>query len=135
MADTNQSMNEPPGRPGRGVLDPGSLAELRSLDPGGQGRLVERVLATYQTSMARLVEQMTRVRQDSDWDQVARVAHTLKSSSASVGALSLSSLCAEIERHLRQGDTAAAVPLLGRFDDEAARVAEAVRAMLGAGGA
>jgi len=34
---------------------------------------------------------------------VAGIAHTLKSSSASVGALALSARCAEIERRLREG--------------------------------
>ena len=42
------------------------------------------------------------------------VAHTLKSSSASVGALALSALCAEVERELRDGDDDAPGGTAGR---------------------
>lgn len=112
------------------VLAPASLADLRALDPGGQARLVHRVLTTYQGSLGRLVEQLTAARAASAWDQVSRVAHTLKSSSASVGALALSSLCAEIERAVRENDTAQAQAGLVRFDDEVVRVGQAVATAL-----
>jgi HPt (histidine-containing phosphotransfer) domain-containing protein len=102
------------------------MAELRALDPDGKAQLVKRVLATYQVSLAKLVEQLRAARADGAWDQVARVAHTLKSSSASIGALALSSLCADIERLLRAGDSAAAVPLLEQFQAEVRRVDAAV---------
>jgi HPt (histidine-containing phosphotransfer) domain-containing protein len=50
----------------------------------------------------------------------------LKSSSASIGALTLSALCADIERLLRAGDSAAAMPLLELFHAEVVRVDAAV---------
>jgi HPt (histidine-containing phosphotransfer) domain-containing protein len=114
------------------VLDAACLAELRALDPGGKAQLLKRVLATYQTSLVRLVDQLRQARAEAGWDQVSRVAHTLKSSSASIGALSLAGLCADIERLLRSGDRDGAGPLLDRFGDEAARVAVAVRHELAA---
>jgi HPt (histidine-containing phosphotransfer) domain-containing protein len=61
---------------------------------------------------------------------VSSVAHTLKSSSASVGALRLSAACAEVERRLREqrpGDLQADVEKLMREGESAL---EAVRAML-----
>ena len=112
------------------MLDAAAMAELRALDPDGKAQLVKRVLATYQGSLARLVEQLGQARADNAWDQVSRVAHTLKSSSASIGALDLSAVCADIERMLRAGDNAAAIPLLDRFHKEVGRVELAVKAML-----
>jgi HPt (histidine-containing phosphotransfer) domain-containing protein len=109
------------------VLDAACLAELRALDPDGAAQLVQRVLATYQASLARLVDQLRQARSESAWEQVSRVAHTLKSSSASIGALALAGVCADIERLLRAGDSEGAVPLLDRFGTEAARVEIAVR--------
>ena len=120
---------------GASVLDPGKLAELRSLDPNGQASLVPRVLATYQTSLARLVDQLHAARAAAHWDDVARAAHTLKSSSGSIGALAFSSLCAEIERVTRAGDLLCAQRLLARFPAEHARVVDAVAAALAAEGA
>ena len=108
------------------VLDPDKLGELRALDPDGQANLVSRVLTTYQTSLAKLVEQLRVAHAEQAWDQVSRVAHTLKSSSASIGALALSALCADIERLLRAGDNAGAAALLDRFHAEVARVDVAV---------
>jgi HPt (histidine-containing phosphotransfer) domain-containing protein len=100
---------------------------LRSLDPDGQAQLVKRVLATYQTSLVRLVDQLRQARAEAGWEQVSRVAHTLKSSSASIGALAFAGVCADIERLLRAGDRDGAAPLLDRFDVEASLVAVAVR--------
>lgn len=108
------------------VLAEASLADLRALDPDGQARLVHRVLGTYQCSLGRLTGQLAEARSAGAWDQVSRVAHTLKSSSASIGALALSRLCAEIEGHVRAGDPAAAAASLQRFDAEVARVSAAV---------
>ena len=124
MVDLNNSGIE--GTATRPVLDAACMAELRALDPDGKAQLVKRVLATYQASLAKLVGQLREARADGTWDQVSRVAHTLKSSSASIGALALSTLCAEIERLLRAGDSAGADALLDRFHAEVARVEIAV---------
>lgn len=124
MVDLNNSESE--GVPTRPVLDAACMAELRALDPDGTAQLVKRVLATYQASLAKLVEQLRVAHADNAWDQVSRVAHTLKSSSASIGALALSALCADIERLLRAGDNAAAGALLAPFHAEVRRVDAAV---------
>lgn len=124
MVDLNNSEIE--GAAARPVLDAACMAELRALDPDGKAQLVKRVLVTYQNSLAKLVDQLRVARADEAWDQVSRVAHTLKSSSASIGALALSRLCGEIERLLRAGDNAGAQDLLEGFHAEAARVEVAV---------
>jgi HPt (histidine-containing phosphotransfer) domain-containing protein len=128
MVDLNKSGIE--GAAGKPVLDAACMAELRALDPDGKAQLVKRVLATYQASLAKLVAQLQVARADGAWDQVSRVAHTLKSSSASIGALALSALCADIERLLRAGDSAAALALIDQFQAEVLRVDEAVRQTL-----
>lgn len=86
-----------------GVLDAEALARLRDLDPGGKAGLLARVLATYTQSLQRLLGQLQAGRDEGDTQAQRHVAHTLKSSSASVGALALSALCAEVERRLRDG--------------------------------
>ena len=124
MVDLNNSGIE--GTATKPVLDAACMAELRALDPDGKAQLVKRVLATYQASLAKLVGQLQLARAEGAWDQVSRVAHTLKSSSASIGALALSGLCADIERLLRAGDSASALPLLEKFQAEVAHVDDAV---------
>ncbi len=124
MVDLNNSGIE--GTATKPVLDAACMAELRALDPDGKAQLVKRVLATYQASLAKLVGQLQVARAENAWDQVSRVAHTLKSSSASIGALTLSALCADIERLLRAGDSASASTLLDPFHAEVRRVDAAV---------
>ena len=123
MGDLNNPGFEGAAKP---VLDAASMAELRSLDPDGKAQLVKRVLVTYQASLAKLVDQLRDARAGGAWEQVGRVAHTLKSSSASIGALGLSALCADIERLIRGGDTAGAEPLIEQFHAEVQRVDAAV---------
>ena len=97
------------GAPAGGdVLDPAALARLRDLDPKGENQLVQRVLKAFQTSAARLAPQLEAAREAGDRTTVRLVAHTLKSSSASIGAIALSQLCGELEVKIRN-DAAADV--------------------------
>ena len=83
------------------TLDPVALARLAELDPKGESRLIERVLKAYQGSAARLMPQLEVARLAGDRATIRLVAHTLKSSSASIGALMLSQLCAQLENDIR----------------------------------
>lgn len=82
-------------------LDPEALARLTELDPKGENQLLERVLRAFQSSAARLMPQLEAARQSGDRATVRLVAHTLKSSSASIGALELSQVCAQVEGLIR----------------------------------
>lgn len=112
------------------VLDPAALATLSQLDPTGANRLMPRVLTTYRTSMARLLTQLAQARGQSDTATMRLVAHTLKSSSASVGALTLSGLCGDAERALREGQLDTVPALLDQLVAESARVDSAVLQLL-----
>ncbi len=83
------------------VLDPVALARLAELDPAGANRLLERVLQAFQTSVTRLRPKLVTGPAETDRAAIRLVTHTLKSSSASIGALRLSQLCAEIETAIR----------------------------------
>lgn len=130
-------MEPPPPAPSAarsGVeLDALALARLRELDPDGRAGVIGRVLQAFETSLSRMLAQMADDAQGRDPDLVSRLAHTLKSSSASVGALALARTCAEIENRLRGADPtdaaglAADVERLRRAGDDAL---QAVRLLL-----
>lgn len=86
-------------------LDPGAVTRLRELDPTGASGLIERVLHAFEDSVARLSPTLSQARSTGDLQTIRHVAHTLKSSSASIGALKLSQLCADIEVMARQSLT------------------------------
>ena len=100
------------GAPAAVVLDAEALGRLRELDPRGDNQLLPRVLAAFKTSIARLVPQLREASAAGDLAGVRHVAHTLKSSSASIGATRLAQICAELETMIR----------VGRVDSLGARV-------------
>ena len=95
-----------PARRGSALLDAAAVARLRELDPTGANRLLERVMQAFQASVLRLRPQAEAVRQSGDNAVLRLVAHTLKSSAASIGALHLSQLCAQIEASVRADPSA-----------------------------
>ncbi|HWP20440.1 MAG TPA: Hpt domain-containing protein [Burkholderiaceae bacterium] len=116
--------------PDPGVFDREALARLRELDPRGENRLLERLFHAFQASLDKLIPQMVDAQATGDLATIRLSAHTLKSSSASVGALRLSAACAELESAIRAG-------LPGPFDrqvetvrDEAARVQDSLKELL-----
>jgi HPt (histidine-containing phosphotransfer) domain-containing protein len=115
---------------GGAVLDPAALATLAQLDPTGANRLMQRVLTTYRSSMARLLAQLAQARAQPDPTTQRLVAHTLKSSSASVGALLLSQLCSDAEKALRDGRLDEVPGLFDQLVAESARVDAAVLQLL-----
>ncbi|KPF49478.1 hypothetical protein D621_14685 [beta proteobacterium AAP51] len=111
-------------------FDPVALERLRELDPDGRHGVMQRVMTAFETSLARMLVQLQAERSGGSAAVVSSVAHTLKSSSASVGATVLSQACADIERRLRAGEP-------GSLDDDVERLLRAgedalaaVRAML-----
>jgi HPt (histidine-containing phosphotransfer) domain-containing protein len=86
-------------------LDETALARLRELDPDGRHGVLPRVLTTFEASLARMLDQLQEQQVAADAKAVAALAHTLKSSSASVGALALAAACAQVESRMREGRT------------------------------
>ncbi len=112
------------------TLDPQALERLRELDPGGQSKLLSRVAQAFDTSVARLLPQMTTALEASDLAAIRHVAHTLKSSSASIGAVKLSQLCADIEAQSRDGRIEGLADAIAAFTTEVGAVQGALSLML-----
>ena len=129
----------PPRDPGAAVaahpagvrLDADALAKLSELDPTGANQLVRRVLSAFAASAARLMPQFDAARAGPDLTALRYVAHTLKSSSASIGALALAQTCAQIENLIRSAQTHDLAPLLDAMQAQMADVLREIDAMLG----
>ena len=111
------------------ALDKVALAKLHELDPQGRLGVVQRVLQAFETSLMRTLAQL-QAQGALDAALVSHIAHTLKSSSASVGASRLAAVCADTERHCRAGDSNALAPDVQRLLSEGGATLVAVRAML-----
>lgn len=88
------------------VLDEVALSRLHELDPDGRRGVVARVLTAYEAALLRQLEQLREHLAAPRDASLALLAHTLKSSSASVGALALARACEALEMRLRDGASA-----------------------------
>lgn len=100
------------------------------LDPAGGNDFLLRVLGTYQQSLKRQLDLLQDAARANDLEQLGRAAHTLKSASASVGAMTLASLCEVIEHRVRRGESGLD-EAVSAFVEEAGRVNAAVATLLG----
>jgi len=108
------------------ILDMRALQALRNLQRPGRPDVVVRVLEIFRRDAPRLVDEMRRGGATGDAEALRRAAHTLKSTSASIGAARLSAGCLEIERLARKGDVTAARDLV---ESAAADLGEAFEAL------
>jgi HPt (histidine-containing phosphotransfer) domain-containing protein len=134
MADAESVGGAAPStaQPVRGQLDVAAVGRLRELDPTGEGDLLRRVCNAFETSLNRLLPQLMRARDAGDAASVRLVAHTLKSSSATVGAQALSAMCIELEAQARELRLAEAEPGIDQILLEAEAVRAALRGLSGA---
>jgi HPt (histidine-containing phosphotransfer) domain-containing protein len=132
-----------PHTPALTALDPAALARLRELDPCGRHDVVAKVLRTYSKSLASARGQLTgwlpsdaglRLPDALACEAMWRLAHTLKSSSASVGASALAGRCATVERLARQPGAGGLAEAAQAMLHEVVQAQQAVAAALGPDG-
>ncbi len=109
------------------VLNAEAIRRLRELDPTGESHLLKRVFQAFETSLNRLLPQLEQARNTADAAGVRLVAHTLKSSSATIGAVQLSRVCAEVEAMAHESRLDAAAPCIEQILSEAQAVRDALR--------
>jgi signal transduction histidine kinase/DNA-binding response OmpR family regulator len=115
-AESQQGAQGPESLP---TFDPGKLESLLPSESGGDKNLAQRVVDVYLKSSSDLVSALRDAVGTGDLEKTARVAHTLKSSSAQVGAAKLSVLCEDLGARARDGSLEEAREL---FDDLSAEI-------------
>jgi CheY-like chemotaxis protein/HPt (histidine-containing phosphotransfer) domain-containing protein len=95
------------------VLDRQVLDQLSKVP-----KLLARVINLYLVESPKLVQQLKQAARASDAPEIARSAHSLKSSSANVGARMLSRYCEDIESSARRADTEEACRILAKVETE-----------------
>ncbi|MBL8497638.1 response regulator [Nitrosomonas sp. JL21] len=83
----------------RPALNPCRLDLIRSIDQSKEHRLVHKILQTYAESADGYLRQLQHAILNNDADSLYRCAHTLQSSSANIGAESLSDLLKQLEAY------------------------------------
>ena len=119
-APTNRPVTEQP------TLNLAVLDELRALQGSGPEDLLTMLVEYFLRDTPSRLASMKTAAVQKDAKALERVAHTMKSSCASLGAVPMSELCAQLERCGRNNCLEDAAPSLDRLDEEFERVARAL---------
>ncbi|KVZ19916.1 hybrid sensor histidine kinase/response regulator [Burkholderia ubonensis] len=110
------------------VIDRNALDALRALQRPGRPDVLTRIIDQFNLDAPRLIGDMQAAVAAGDAVALKIAAHTLKSSSANVGAHRLSARCREIEQFARAAEVAAAADLVAGTNAEFERAQAALLA-------
>jgi DNA-binding NarL/FixJ family response regulator/HPt (histidine-containing phosphotransfer) domain-containing protein len=117
----------PTAASGDALLDAGTWQNLREL-AGADATFLPALVAAFLSEGRRMAGGLQSAVDDADGAAVARLAHTLKSTCAQVGALALSQECARLEVQAETGNLPETRALVLRIARDFAGVADALRA-------
>jgi len=119
-------MTDPDHRP---VLDLEVVESLRALDEEGGPSLFLELIDLFVEDAAAQLRTMQGALESGDVKALERAAHTLKSSSANIGACRMSEICFELEKLGRSGTLQGAETLIASTGEAYSEVREVLSGM------
>ena len=110
-------------------IDPRALEALRELGGADEPDLLLQLIEIYLGDAPRRLAEIRTALVGGDWDTLERASHSLKSSSASIGAQLLASCCSQIEEIARQRRPDGLVELVATSESCWPAVESALRAV------
>ena len=120
-----------PARKGAGGVDLSMLDQLEALQLDGEPSVKEQVVKAYLKSGQSLLKKLKEYETVQKIGELRIAAHTMKSSSANVGALRLSELCLRLEKATMEGVVENMDTLIEAIHDEYSYVESSLRRELG----
>ena len=117
-----QEHSENTAEPTVDVLDRKALAAIGSVEEGGAPELLEVLVNSFLESTPQRMNDLEQALEHASVENVHVIAHSLKSTSAWLGAHALSALFRDLEALARAGSIEGAADLLGRAREEYSRV-------------
>ncbi len=108
------------------MIDEAVLSELKA-SLGDDDGVMKQLIDMYLTDAPKLVGNAKDALAKSDKEILARSAHSLKSTSATMGAMKVSVAAKELETLARAGNFAASAGVLSRLETELAGALDALR--------
>jgi HPt (histidine-containing phosphotransfer) domain-containing protein len=103
-ASGQPASNESLEKPADNLIDSRALDSIRSLQREGAPDILHKIIGVFLESTPNLLGELQHAIETGSGEDVYRLSHTLKSSSATVGAMQISAICREIETLARAGD-------------------------------
>ena len=96
------------------MIDEGVIATLKE-SLGDDGTVIRQLIDLYTKDSPQLLADAAAALEQRDMVALARAAHSLKSTSASMGAVTVSDIARELEQQAKQNNTAAFAGVLQRL--------------------
>ncbi len=110
------------------AIDSTALARLRKLQPPGSPDIIGELIDLFLRETPAKIAAVRQAVEQRDAAKLAKAAHSLKGSSASLGARALARVCAELETRGKTGELTAAPDLIAELEAEFERTRLALAA-------
>lgn len=100
------------------VLEQDTLTRIRALQRPGKPDVLGKIINLYLENSPGLIKTVLNSVEQGDGTALCEAAHSLKSSSANLGAVSMAAVSKKLEEMGREGRTDAAKALIGRIESE-----------------
>ena len=99
------------------LIDDVAIEAITSLQKPGKPDLFAKIVTLFEQNSPDLIESIVAAPDNGDADSARAAAHSLKSSSAYLGAVEFSGLCKRIETAARENDLARESEAIARLPD------------------
>jgi signal transduction histidine kinase/CheY-like chemotaxis protein len=103
---------------GLSPVDHNVLSALRNLQMEGKPNILERIIRAYIASSESLIAELRYALAGNNLEALQNAAHSLKSSSANVGAITLSEICRELEMNCMKNTLESTTDLVSAMESE-----------------
>jgi PAS domain S-box-containing protein len=127
LQEDPRRVSEPGGPSAGSIIDQAALAGIRALQRSGQPDIVVRVVMSYLDTSPDIVDRIRSAARSQSAAELRAAAHRLKSSSAQLGAMAVSSDCRELEQMGERQDLTHVDEVIARLDQHYAAACDALR--------
>ena len=109
------------------VIDPQAIDNLRSLNPGDNDEFLREIAGIFLEDTPLRIAELSQSLVAGDGPKFTRAAHSIKGSSANLGAMALRAVAEKLEHQSRSEGLGAVAPLVEAIKTEFARAEAELR--------
>ena len=111
------------------VIDPLAIENLRSLNPGDNDEFLREIAGIFLEDTPQRIAELDQSMATGDVGKFTRAAHSIKGSSANLGAMALRAVAEKLEQHARSQGLNGVAALVAQVKTEFARAQTALIAL------
>lgn len=113
------------------VIDPQAIENLRALNPGDNDEFLREIAGIYLEDTPSRLAELDQSLETNDTARFTRAAHSIKGSSANVGANTVRAVAEKLEHQSRAEGLGAVMPLMASLKVEFARAQTELNKLIG----